>query len=80
MSTSESLTRLKLSPQLEERLNLHWEEVARLREEIGDPQEALFALVRDTFSFESLASAARQCSGHGDDDDLDAWWRLSRED
>lgn len=46
MAIPRPLTRPELSPQLEERLKLHKEEVARLRAEFGDPQEALFAFVR----------------------------------
>jgi hypothetical protein len=76
-AASRPLTRPQLSPQLEERLTLHKEEVARLREEIGDPQEALFALVRDSFSAEALTSGYRRLNGQwvawDDDDDLDAW-------
>lgn len=43
-----------LSERLQQRIEEHKAEVARLREELGDPQEALSAFVREHFSLEAL--------------------------
>jgi len=43
-----------IAPSLEKRLAAHKEEVARLREELGDPAEALDALVREIFDRDAL--------------------------
>jgi hypothetical protein len=39
---------------LERRIEEHKAEVARLRAELGDPREALFAFVRSHFTFEDF--------------------------
>jgi hypothetical protein len=62
MAASRPSTRPKLSPQLEERLKLHREEVARLREELGDP---LFAFVRDWLDVDVLARDGEQPNEDG---------------
>lgn len=66
-----------MSELLKQRLREHQEEVARLREEFGDPQLALFAFVRDRLDRESLLESARETGDRQiidqDDDDLDAW-------
>ena len=78
MASSPSTQRHEMSALLQQRLREHQEEVARLREEFGDPQLALFAFTRDRLEYESLLESARQ-PGDGqaidqdDDDDLDAW-------
>ena len=67
-----------MSALLKQRLREHQEEVARLREVFGDPQQALFAFTRDRLDRESLLESARQTGDwemidQDDDDDLDAW-------
>lgn len=60
MATSESATQPAQARRLEERLARHKAEVARLRAEFGNPQEALFAFTRDRFDFFSFFSDARE--------------------
>ncbi len=76
VATSESVTQSAQAKRLERRLERHREEVARLRAEFGNPQEALFAFTRDHFDFFSFFSDARDHrrreSEWNDDDDLDA--------
>jgi hypothetical protein len=45
---------------LERLFREHDEEVARLREEFGDPQLALFAFTRDRLDRDSLLESARR--------------------
>ncbi len=78
MATSQPVTRPQTSEAFAQRLRAHQEEVARLREEFGDPQLALFAFTRDRLDRDSLLEAARpngdwQAINRDDDDDLDAW-------
>jgi hypothetical protein len=77
MALSQSTKRLEPEESLEQRLRAHREEVARLREEFGDPQVALFAFTRDRLDRESLLEGVRpngdsQATDWDDDDDLDA--------
>jgi hypothetical protein len=77
MALSQATQRLEMSALLEQRLREHQEEVARLREEFGDPQLALFAFTRDRLDRDSLLESARQTGDwqaidQDDDDDLDA--------
>ena len=63
---------------LEERIKQHKEEVARLREQFGDPEEALFQFVREHFSPEAFVpddQPLRDSNGMTweEDDDSDAW-------
>ena len=58
MASSPSTQRLEMSGLLRLRLHEHQEEAARLREEFGDPQLALFAFTRDRLDRESLLQAA----------------------
>lgn len=59
-----------------ERIRAHKEEVARLRERIGDPQEALSRFVTEHFEVRALIPDEQPGEGGGnglwDDDDLDA--------
>ena len=78
MALSPSTQRREKSALLTQRLREHQEEAARLREEFGDPQLALFAFTRDRLDHESLLESARQTGDwqaidQDDDDDLDAW-------
>lgn len=80
MATSQSVTPLRTSEAFEQRLRAHEEEVARLREQFGDPQRALFAFTRDRLDRESLLGGTHragdwQVDEEDDDDDLDAWSR-----
>jgi len=62
---------------VERQIRAHKEEVARLREEIGDPQEALFRFVTERFEVESLIPDDLPGRGTGGavwaDDEHDAW-------
>jgi hypothetical protein len=76
MASTKSATQFERSAWSKKRLERHKEEVARLREELGDPQEAIFAFTRDRFdSLSFLPDAGRTGAGlESDDDDyLDAW-------
>jgi predicted nucleic acid-binding Zn-ribbon protein len=62
---------------LEERIRAHKEEVARLRERIGDPEEALSRFVTEHFEVQALVPDERSGQARGtalwdDEDDLDA--------
>lgn len=62
----------------ERRIKAHKEEVARLREEIGDPQEALFRFVTERFEVQAVVPNDGLARGSGravweDDDELDGW-------
>jgi hypothetical protein len=78
MATSRPATRLKRAEWFERRLQEHADEVARLREEFGDPQQALFAFTRDRLDRDSLLQAARtsgdlRATDWDDDNELNAW-------
>jgi hypothetical protein len=78
MALSPSTQRHEMSAFLEQRLREHQEEVARLREEFGDPQLALFAFTRDRLDRESLLEVAHRdgnwpAAEEDDDGFLDAW-------
>ncbi len=60
------------TPALERLLARHREEAVRLREQLGDPDEALGRIVRDTFDAATLAEAFRDLTAGGsiwDDDE-----------
>lgn len=61
------------SPALERLLARHRDEAQRLRDQLGDPDEALGRIVRDTFDAASLAEAFRDLTEGGSvwDDDAD---------
>lgn len=67
-----------VSERLERRIKEHKAEVARLRAELGDPQEAFSAFVRSHFTLEALLSDdpsstnARTTWWDDEDDNLDA--------
>jgi hypothetical protein len=78
MASTQPATRLGRTEALERLIRDHEEEVARLREEFGDPQLALFAFTRDRLDRESLLGGTRlagewQADEEDDDDFLDAW-------
>jgi len=76
MATTESAIQSVQAKRLEHLLDRHKEEVIRLREELGDPQEALFAFVRDKFDYAAFFPDVRRNSRQSewdDDDELDAW-------
>jgi hypothetical protein len=76
MATTESAMQSVQAKRLEHLLDRHREEVIRLREELGDPQEALFAFVRDKFDYAAFFPDMRRGSHRpewDDDDELDAW-------
>ena len=64
---------------LEERIRAHKEEVARLREELGDPQGALFQFITERFEVqalipdEQLKNGSRNIVLEEEDDDLNGW-------
>ncbi|MGH2560513.1 MAG: hypothetical protein ACRDJH_15735 [Thermomicrobiales bacterium] len=63
---------------LERVLAAHREEAARLREELGDPAEALSSFVREQYDREALEEVAREMREgasfwHDDDAASDAW-------
>jgi hypothetical protein len=65
-------------PSLERALAAHREEAARLREELGDPAEALASFVREHYDQEALEQVARDMREgasfwHDDDAEWDAW-------
>lgn len=57
---------------LEQLIKAHEEEVARVRQELGDPEEALSAFVRDTFDLETLVPDGG-CPIWEMDDETSAW-------
>jgi hypothetical protein len=59
------------SPALERLLARHREEAKRLKEQLGDPDEALGQVVRESFDADSLAEAYRELTEGGSvwDDD-----------
>jgi hypothetical protein len=78
MALSPSTQRREMSALLRLRLREHQAEVARLREEFGDPQLALFAFTRDRLDRKSLLEVAHRDgnspAAEADADDfLDAW-------
>ncbi len=78
MASTQPVTRLGRTEAFERRLQAHEEEVARLREEFGDPQLALFAFTRDQFDREALLGDAHwggdwPAAEEDDDDFLDGW-------
>ena len=70
---SQSATTTTQAERLAEVIKQHKEEVARLREELGDPLEALSVFVRDTFDLESLIPPDRRRAIWEEDDDARAW-------
>lgn len=52
-------TKQTISPHLQRILDEHRKEAARLREKLGDPDEALSAFVREHFDREALEEAIR---------------------
>jgi hypothetical protein len=62
-----------------EQIRSHKEEVARLREQLGDPQEALSRFIVERFEVQALVPAERLQQDsritvlEEDDDELDAW-------
>ena len=63
-----------ISPDLQRVLDWHRAEAARLREELGDPMEAMSAFVREHFDRESLEESLREGGSFWvDDDDCDDW-------
>lgn len=78
MRASVPITAETQAARLELRIKKHKEEVARLREQIGDPQEALAKFVRDRFEYQALAPNGGHTGGANaftweEDDDSDAW-------
>jgi hypothetical protein len=69
-----------ISPELQRVLDWHRAEAARLREKLGDPEEAMAAFVREHFDQEAAAQVAREmrngASFWNDDDEL--WERYDR--
>lgn len=69
-----------ISPELQKVLDWHREEAARLREKLGDPEEAMSAFVREHFDQKALEQVAREmrngASFWNDDDEL--WERYDR--
>jgi hypothetical protein len=66
------------SERLENRIRSHKAEVARLREELGDPQAALFRFITQRFEVQALVPDDRPKQGvrgsaWEDDDDLNGW-------
>lgn len=66
---------IPLQTDLDRRLAEHREEVARLREQLGDPEEALSAFIREHFDRDALEQAVRatfdEMGAWCDDDDDD---------
>ncbi len=60
---------------LDHLLAIHREEAQRLRAELGDPEEAMAWIVRDSFDADSLAAAFRELTEGGSvwDDEPDEW-------
>lgn len=63
---------------LQERIRLHKEEMARLRAQVVDPQDALFRFIEERFDIQALVQDERPRQSMGetlweDDDDLNAW-------
>ena len=54
MSSTASTTPSTQAVRLERRIRSHKEEVARLREQIGDPQAALFRFVTERFEVQAI--------------------------
>lgn len=78
MSSTAQTTPLARAGRLEQRIREHQEEVALLRAQIGDPQEALFRFVRERFEVQALVSEdvedqESRGSTWEDDDELNAW-------
>ena len=78
MSTTPPNTQPAKSERLEQRIRSHKEEVARLREELGDPQAALFRFIIQRFEIQALVPDDRSRQGARrtaweDDDDLNGW-------
>jgi hypothetical protein len=67
MPTQPTAPEATQAEQLAEAIKLHKEEVARLREEIGDPLEALSAFVREHFSLECLLPDGERAIWEEDD-------------
>jgi predicted nucleic acid-binding Zn-ribbon protein len=77
MSSTAPTTPRAQAERLEQRIRSHKEEVARLREQIGDPQEALFRFVTERFEVQALVpddrpGQDRRTAVWEDDDELDA--------
>lgn len=76
MSAQSTTTPATQAERLAQRIKEHKEEVARLREEFGDPAEALDRFVRDTFTlrafFPDPPSTAEPWEPWDEDDDLSA--------
>lgn len=62
-----------VSPQLQRVLDMYREEAERLREQLGDPNEALSALVREHFDFESLDETLSEGGSFWVEDVRDGW-------
>lgn len=70
-SMSVSVTKPQRSPSLERLLIRHRLESEQLRQELGDPREALAAFVREHYDQESVAEALRDLIGPGNVGDAD---------
>lgn len=78
MSSTAPITPLAQSGRIEQRIRKHREEVARLRAQVGDPQEALFRFMTERFVVQALVPEDRgaeepHTSLWEDDDELNAW-------
>jgi hypothetical protein len=78
MSSTAPTKTLEQARRLERRIREHQEEVARLRAEMGDPQEALFRFMTERFEMQAFVPA--DCRDQRpdsalweEDDDLNAW-------
>lgn len=60
MASTQPATRPGRTETLERLFREHHQEVARLREEFGDPRLALFAFTRERLEQDSLLEAARR--------------------
>jgi len=58
-----------ISPELQSVLDWHREEAARLREELGDPMEAMASWVREHLDRESLEESLREGGSFWVDDE-----------
>ena len=59
MPNSSTKTEMTQVERVAEQIKQHKEEVARLREELGDPMEALSTFVREHFSYEAFSRLRR---------------------
>jgi len=58
-----------ISPELQKVLDIHREEAARLREQLGDPMEAMASWVREHLDRESLEATLREGGSFWVDDE-----------